>query len=182
MIHQMFAVPIGIYDNIGSDQLNRGLLEAIRQFPSNATGINLLANDHAAFAELQSLFLKAATEMLNSRFESLALTPKIRNSWANQHAANHPLLPHAHPHSLIAGVYYPLAPDGCGDLLLQDPNAGSMWGTYSDGQWESVAYTRIPAKPGRMVLFPGHIVHSVAPGKVMAPRVSIAVNFSVERK
>lgn len=179
MIHQMFSIPIGIYD-IGSDKLNRGLLEALQRFPTNTTGVNVLSNSHSAFTELQGLFLKAATEVLDSRFGGFK--PTIRNSWANQHASDQPILPHAHPHSLLAGVYYPQAPEGCGDLLLQDPNAGSMWGTYSDGNFKDIAYKRITAKPGRMVLFPGHIIHSVAPSTVRLPRVSIAVNFGVERK
>lgn len=179
MIHQMFSVPIGIYD-IGSDQLNQGLLDAIRQNPINEAGVDFFKRNHPAIDELRNLFLQAATEMLDERFKEFA--PTIKNGWANQHPSDQPLQPHAHPHSILAGAYYPQAPEGCGDLLLQDPNAGSMWANYTDGPYQYMVYKRIPAKPGRMVLFPGHIVHSVAPSTVKASRVSIAVNFGVQYK
>ena len=175
----MFSIPIGIYD-IGSDRLNQGLLEAIQRNPINEAGVDFFKLRHPAIEELSKLFLQAATEMLNERFTEFA--PTIKNGWANQHPSDQPLAPHAHPHSILAGAYYPQAPEGCGDLLLQDPNAGSMWANYTDGPYQYMVYQRIQAKPGRMVLFPGHIVHSVAPSRVSSPRVSIAVNFGVERK
>lgn len=179
MIHQMFSVPVGIYDG-DHDALNAGLLEAIRENPIHEAGVDLLKRSHPAIAELRQLFLKNASEMLAERFPEFR--PTLKNGWANQHDAitDQPAGAHAHPHSILAAVYYPQAPEGCGDLLLQDPNAGTMWANYTDGPFKYMVYKRIPPKAGRMVLFPGHIVHSVAPAKVVKPRVSIAVNFGVE--
>lgn len=177
MIHQMFSVPVGIYDN-GSDALNRGLLEAIRLNPTRKAGENLFQRSHPAIQELEALFLAAATEMFNERF--IGFAPMIRNGWVNEHPHSS-IAPHAHPHSILAGTYYPHVPPGSGGLLLQDPNAGSMWANYTDDQYPYMVYQRITPKAGRMVLFPGHIVHSVEPSQAGADRMSIAVNFGVQK-
>jgi uncharacterized protein (TIGR02466 family) len=177
MIHQMFSVPIGIFDN-GNDALNHGLLEAIMNNPTQKAGADLFQSAHPALQELKALFLAAATQMLNERF--IGFAPTIKNGWANQHPHSS-INPHAHPHSILAGTYYPHVPPGSGDLLLQDPNAGSMWANYTDDPYEYMVYQRIAPKAGRMVLFPAHIVHSVQPSQPGADRMSIAVNFGVEK-
>jgi len=63
--------------------------------------------------------------------------------------------------------------------LLHDPSAGSFWTNYYEDGQDSRVYNRVNTKKGRMIVFPGHIVHSTDLNRTDKSRTAIATNFKV---
>ncbi|MCI5046691.1 MAG: TIGR02466 family protein [Aquisalinus sp.] len=75
---------------------------------------------------------------------------------------------HIHPESLWSGVFYVQAPEGSGDFEFIDPRTANLMNTpkFRDDKgrpqncWAEVFYT---PKPGKCILFPSWLYHSVSP-------------------
>lgn len=173
-VEQFWATPVGIFDLDPS--LNDLILQGLAQNPTMKSGDDLFKSAHPGIVTLKKIFEENANKVLHSHFPQRSV--RLRNGWANRHSDGDFLPPHSHGLSLVAGAYYALAPEGAGDLLLQDPSAGSRWCNYTDGMITNVVFKRIKPVQGRMVLFPGHIIHSTAPTTCKLPRISIAANFA----
>ena len=79
---------------------------------------------------------------------------------------------HTHPHALWSGVYYVRTPDDCGLLCLTDPRPQAHVITpYFDAKrrsahtWAEAYYQPVA---GRLVAFPGWLVHSTHPNMASA--------------
>ena len=132
--------------------------------------------DDPVFAPLVKHIRVAADEWLGAyRFQVQRL--EITAMWANSLQKGEVHRPHMHANNLISGVYYMVASEGDG-LTLMHPNPGatamlptvSEWTEHNSGEW------RVPATPGRMVLFPSWCRHWVPP-TVNPERVSVAFNL-----
>jgi uncharacterized protein (TIGR02466 family) len=95
---------------------------------------------------------------------------------------------HVHPGSMFSGVYYIQAAEGAGDIEFTDPRIGQVMHQpiyQSDAKrakesWPMVKFT---PTPGRMLIFPSWLYHSVAPNLAKAEgdaanRVIISFNLN----
>jgi len=88
---------------------------------------------------------------------------------------------HLGNNSIISGVYYASAPEGCGNIEFLNPDAcyGAIFNNrtkepytqYNSGSWV------VTPQEGRVVLFPSSLNHMVLPSQTNMERVSIAFNF-----
>ena len=101
-----------------------------------------------------------------------AYEPACDSMWANINSYGAFNRHHTHPHALWSGVYYVRTPDDCGLLCLTDPRPQAHVITpYFDSKrrsphtWAEVYYQ--PAA-GRLIAFPGWLVHSTHPNLATA--------------
>ena len=88
---------------------------------------------------------------------------------------------HMHPNSLWSGVYYVKASKNSGMLRIDDPRSVASMsrprmkdGTPPSRLWRELSYE--PA-PGKLIMFPSWLVHSVDPNESNDIRISISFNF-----
>jgi len=113
--------------------------------------------------------------------EWLDREPRLGNMWANINYQGGYNKPHIHPNSLFSGVYYVHAQPNSGKLICNDPRPGiqTVMPVRKPGQppkhlWRE---THLEPKPGRIIMFPAWLWHSVEPNQSNDIRISVSFNF-----
>ena len=113
--------------------------------------------------------------------EWLDREPRLGNMWANINYQGGYNKPHIHPNSLFSGVYYVHAQPNSGKLVCNDPRPGiqTTMPSRKPGQppkhlWRE---THLEPKPGRIIMFPAWLWHSVEPNQSNDIRISVSFNF-----
>ena len=113
--------------------------------------------------------------------EHLDRQPKLGNMWANINPPGGMNQPHIHPNALFSGVYYVQSNPKAGRLKIYDPRPGSQLNmpTRKSGDpgrdlWRDA---NIEPIPGRIIMFPAWLWHSVEPNQSNSIRISISFNF-----
>jgi hypothetical protein len=175
MINLLFATPVGIFDH--SELLDQ-CLEEWNSYTSHIPTDNVWRLvTTPGFKALATKFQDRANEVMAAVGRQESLT--VNRGWLQSQRGNHAVIPHTHPWDLLVAVFYLKVPPGSGDLLIQDPAAGSMWCNYEDPQTGSSGnvFKRISPYPGMMVVHPGHIVHSTLPNSTSEERLCFATDF-----
>jgi hypothetical protein len=176
MIHLLFPTPVGVFDH-------RELLDPCLEEWSALT--TKLTTDNAwrlvktpGFKNLARAFEARANEVMTAVGRQETFT--VKRGWLQAQRGNFAVTPHTHPWDLLVAIFYLKVPPGSGDLLIQDPAAGSMWCAYEDAQTGSGGnvFKRISPYPGMMVVHPGHIVHSTLPNNTNEERLCFATDFT----
>ena len=171
MIEHLWPTPVGIFDLDDPAELNAGILDLVYSGRSTKTRFdNIWDVDHPVLHRLRDTMFEHARKVCPS-------VGAVHRGWVKVYGEHQYITPHSHPSALAAATYYVKAEEGAGALLLQDPAAGSLWSNYTDGEEDGRVYHRIPVKTGRLIIFPGHIVHSSEPNRSKADRVILATNF-----
>lgn len=89
---------------------------------------------------------------------------------------------HHHPNSHISAVFYLATPKGSGDIVFKNPSL-NMCPIPSDnnGCPENAEVYTIPPKEKLLLLFKSNLQHMVQQNKTKQQRISISMNFRVER-
>ena len=130
-----------------------------------------------AFAEFTALIESAASGVLD-KMEIECEGPVITGCWANINPPGSPHNPHTHPNNFLSGVYYVQASEGADNICFHDPRpqVDIISPKYRKlNQYNSMVQT-LPIKPGRLVIFPAWVVHSVVANRSKALRISVAFN------
>ena len=113
--------------------------------------------------------------------EHLDRCPRLGNMWANINPPGSMNNPHIHPNSLFSGVYYIKSQQQSGRLKIYDPRPGVQTimpirkpGNPGKDLWRE-AY--IDPIPGRIIMFPSWLWHSVEENKSNDIRISVSFNF-----
>jgi len=113
--------------------------------------------------------------------EWLDREPILGNMWANINPKDGMNQPHIHPNSLFSGVYYVKSNSQAGRLKIYDPRPGAqiVMPARLEGQppkhlWRDVNLDPIP---GRIIMFPAWLWHSVEPNQSNDLRISVSFNF-----
>ena len=113
--------------------------------------------------------------------EWLDREPVLGNMWANINPKDGLNQPHIHPNSLFSGVYYIKSNPQAGRLKIYDPRAGSQIvmpnrkkGKPPKHLWRDA---NIDPIPGRIIIFPAWLWHSVEPNQSNDLRISVSFNF-----
>jgi uncharacterized protein (TIGR02466 family) len=104
---------------------------------------------------------------------------EITGCWANINPKGGLNSPHTHPNNFLSGVYYVALPEDAGQIVFADPRPqaaailppAEKWNKYVGNE------VRLEAKPGRMVIFPAWLVHSVPVNRSDEERISISFNL-----
>ena len=113
--------------------------------------------------------------------EWLDREPVLGNMWANINPKEGSNQPHIHPNSLFSGVYYVKSNPQAGRLKIYDPRPGiqMVMPVRKEGQppkhlWRDANLDPIP---GRIIMFPAWLWHSVEPNQSNDLRISVSFNF-----
>ena len=113
--------------------------------------------------------------------EWLDREPVLGNMWANINPKDGLNQPHIHPNSLFSGVYYIKSNSQAGRLKIYDPRPGAqiIMPIRKEGQppkhlWRDA---NIDPIPGRIIMFPAWLWHSVEPNESDDIRISVSFNF-----
>tara|TARA_R110000751_G_scaffold241647_1_gene342095 strand:- start:1892 stop:2467 length:576 start_codon:yes stop_codon:yes gene_type:complete len=105
------------------------------------------------------------------------------DAWINDYGSLNTAVPHQHPTADLAIVYFPKAEKGCDTLELLNPNSKLQYVIHDEmvehwNNYNSYTWNIIP-KTGKVVVFPGYVMHYVKQGDWNKKRVSIAFNYKV---
>ena len=113
--------------------------------------------------------------------EHLDSKPYLGNMWANINPKDGMNQPHKHPNSLFSGVYYVKSNPQAGRLRVYDPRPGAQIvmpnrqkGKPPKHLWRDA---HIDPIPGRIIIFPSWLWHSVEPNESNDLRISVSFNF-----
>jgi uncharacterized protein (TIGR02466 family) len=129
------------------------------------------------FAELTGLLrkaVKACLDFLEVDYTDFVIT----GCWANFNPTGGLNSAHTHPNNYLSGVYYLRTPAGADTIEFTDPRPAAvacMPRTKRLNRFNGNRMT-VQTKPGRFVLFPAWLSHSVPVNRTDQERVSIAFN------
>lgn len=187
----LFATPVWGFDLPAAEAtaINAGLLALLERWftprpalkPGETWQTTQDLHERAEFAPLLP-FLQGAVE---TALEAMAVRDRnwvVTGCWANINPAGgfHP--PHIHPNNLISGVYYLQTPPSADSIVFHDPRPQAHYLAPVSTRLvaETQAEIQIEAKPGRMLLFPSWLRHSVRPNYGNEERVSISFNVMLD--
>ena len=196
----LFPTPVSLYDLTGVDELNRELTTRLIAESKTVPSVhrsnvgswhspNLTGRPEACFRTfLQTVVIARVQETVEALAQERGQgLPPMRaglHSWAMVMRNGDYTIPHDHSEVHWATVYYPDAGDAdekvdpaSGLLALVDPRHGArqMPGLQLVGS----TFTVIP-RTGRLVVFPGWLLHYVHTYRGQRPRVSISTNVIFE--
>jgi uncharacterized protein (TIGR02466 family) len=195
-VHKFFPVAVQTSEIGDAAKLNKSIIGEITKirgtvpnslpeawscnlYTTISSGINLL--DQPAFASLQQHILTEAAafaEVYGLDFASYP--PRITECWVNVYGQGDSQEAHNHANSVISGIYYVAAPEGCGELLFHAPMSDTMLEPPTTGP-NNVNTPLVALQPqaGEMVLFRSWLRHSVKPTRGKEERISIAFNLTM---
>ena len=107
--------------------------------------------------------------------------PYLGNMWANINPPGGMNMPHLHPNCLFSGVYYVKSNPNSGRLKIMDPRPGAQMympirkeGDPGRDMWRDA---NIEPIPGRIIMFPAWLWHSVEENISDNIRISVSFNF-----
>ena len=195
----IFATPLSMYDLPGMDEINRDLTARLVDESVSVSSVqrsnvggwhsqNLAARPEGCFRALLERIVAQVREtvvaLAQERGEKLQAMRIGAHAWAMVMRNGNYTIPHDHSEVHWATVYYADAGDAdavahpaSGLLALIDPRRGArpMPGLDLTGGTFTVL-----ARTGRLVMFPGWMLHYVHTYQGQRPRVSISCNFIFE--
>jgi uncharacterized protein (TIGR02466 family) len=195
----LFSTPLSMYDLPGMEEVNRNLTARLvaesKSVPSvhrsNVGGWHsrpdLALRPEPCFRTLTENLLKRVRETVESLAqETKQPLPPMRigaYAWAMVMRHGDYTMPHDHAEAHWASVYYPDAGDAdetvdphSGLLALVNPRHG---GRQMPVELFGTIYTARP-KTGRLLIFPGWLLHYVNAYHGQRPRVAISANVTFE--
>ena len=131
-----------------------------------------------AFATLIGLFNEAVASVLEFlQVEEAAF--RITGCWANVNPSGSPHSAHTHPNNYLSGVYYVQTMQGADSITFHDPReeANIIAPRVRKQTPYNAPRINVPAKDGRLVIFPAWLKHSVEVNKSPRERISISFNM-----
>lgn len=187
-VKDLFPTPIWVadMDPVKSAKLNETLSAEIYRLteprkPVQAGGTwqtDPVLQQRPEFAEFVTLVnqaARAALDFLKVSYKAIEIT----GCWANINPHGGQNSPHMHPNNFLSGVYYVALPDDAGQITFADPRPQAQmimprvksWNKYMGNE------IKLETKPGRFVLFPAWLTHSVPVNRSEAHRISISFNI-----
>jgi uncharacterized protein (TIGR02466 family) len=129
------------------------------------------------FARLNEAVLKAAEGILQF-LDVQELPLEITGAWANLSPPGASHHEHYHPNNFLAVVYYPRVPKGGDAIAFSDPRpqAHIIEPPWKSANSQFASQVTVPVQPGRLVVFPAWLRHSVPPNRGEDERMSVAFN------
>lgn len=187
-VQEIFPTPLWIVDLDAAtrEPLNRHLLETIYALtaprralpPGGSWQTDPTLHTRPEFADFAGIVTKAAKGAL----DFLALDYPgfvITGCWANINPTGGKNSSHTHPNNYLSGVYYAAVPEGAGSIEFADPRAQAGVIMPPTKTWNKFTGNKVavPVMPGRLVIFPAWLSHSVPTNVSAEDRVSISFNI-----
>jgi len=103
---------------------------------------------------------------------------EITGCWANVNAPGTAHGIHSHPNNYLSGVYYVRTPAGADSINLHDPRVqtGIIRPPVTALTAQNTDMVVIHVQPGRLLVFPAWLQHSVSASAAECERVSVSFN------
>lgn len=195
-VHSFFPVAVQSTTIDGAGQMNREIVKELVKvrgtvpnslpegwscnlYTTISSGDNLLARP--ALKQLQQHIFTEAANFANVYALDIEHHPlRITDCWVNVYGQGDAQEAHIHQNSVISGIYYVAAPEGCGELLFHSPLSDVMLNPptheTTDINTPMIAYRPVA---GEMLLFRSWLRHSVKPTRGKEERISIAFNLTM---
>ena len=95
-------------------------------------------------------------------------------AWLNYKPPGANDLIHDHSGRKLTATYYINIPENSGDLLLIDPRGGADWGVVGGKKFKRYKPTK-----GKLVFFPGYLIHTVETNQSSQARISLTADIVV---
>lgn len=184
----IFATYVWLYD-LEPDRAERVNRQAFKDLdeltaprPRLAPGRNWqtdqVLHELEEFAELVKIFREASQrvlDLLEIEYDGFEIT----GCWANinPRGAVHP--PHFHPNNFLSGVYYVQAPPNADSITFHEPRpqVDMIAPRVKKANKYNSPLQDVAIKPGRLVLFPAWLTHSVRQNEGQGLRISVSFNI-----
>ena len=188
--HLWWPTPVWEIQTDFNQEFNENLLSEMelikdKEYKNSNGEINILHNienspELVNLNTLKKKILEIVTECARPHFhKGHPEFFKFLRSWVNDKQFGESIKIHSHGGSLIAATYYIKTPPNCGNLILIDPLGGVNFGwTINDKGHTGFRYKEIIPKEGKLVFFPGHLLHMTEENKSHDNRISITSNIS----
>ena len=179
-IENLFPTPVAMFS------LGRELTEEEASFVANQTthdnvGNTTSDNRTVLKAHAMTSIREFVEESLIEYFKTIhnpkhEVSPYITQSWLNYTAPGQFHHKHAHPNSIISGVFYVNADDAVDRIYFYKEQYERIklppneWNTWNSESWW------FPVGTGQLILFPSSLVHMVETKSGDNVRVSLAFN------
>lgn len=104
---------------------------------------------------------------------------KITGCWANVSGPADHHKEHSHPNNFLSGAFYVKAPKGGDSINFHDPRAEAhvMAPHVTESSTKNSSTVIVEVQPGRLVIFPAWLRHSVDPNESQEQRMSVSFNL-----
>ncbi|GAB5468013.1 MAG: hypothetical protein Kilf2KO_10430 [Rhodospirillales bacterium] len=160
-----------------------GLVHGLFDPPPNVMPGQNLSTHHdlhrypgmAPLLEVYAAGIEQTIEKMKVQHEGWAIT----GCWANVNRPGVAHVAHNHPNNWLAAVYYVRAPDGGNAITFHEPRQQSfpIRPIVERHTAANVSAHPVQVKPGRLVVFPAWLYHSVPANEGREERMSIAFNM-----
>lgn len=176
----IFPTPIGVVDlprKLTEDELNFMKVQNVRYNEGNLTSVNNYILNTIELADLRYMIWEHVQAFFDNVFKPKYLNRlRITQSWLNfnPNTMYHHL--HAHPNSILSGVFYPEGSETHGEILFHKNSYQQLiFESNENNDFNSHSY-HIPATTNRLIIFPSSLSHSVKPFESPTTRISLSFN------
>jgi uncharacterized protein (TIGR02466 family) len=174
--NEWWVTPVWEIETGLTPEYNAKLLYDLRSFGKKTQ--NVWQEDIPSLQPLREKIMEALDSTVKDYFPPYyPYNPVIYNGWVQTHKSGEMLHLHDHGGVIVACVYYIKASINSGDLLLVDPRGSVNWDWETKDGFDGAKYKRVQPKEGKLVIFPGYVLHAVDPNNSKEERVSIAINI-----
>jgi uncharacterized protein (TIGR02466 family) len=135
----------------------------------------------SVFADLEKIIARhVALFARKSEFDLGKRKLVLDSLWINVMLRGAVHAPHIHPHSVVSGTYYVMAPPGSGAIRFEDPRLAMLMAAPPKKQkakLENRTFVDMTPKPGLLLLWESWLRHGVEQSKARTPRVSVSFNY-----
>jgi hypothetical protein len=169
MRHDIFATPFWHIKCISQelvDELYQGAYRFKKKYPSNQKSNQGGYQTHPLeWKDFHPQGIEYIDKVVGDIFKF-----EVESWWYNINGKGHWNLPHTHPSSDMALVWYITDSDGLIHLMNPHPQRKIL---------RSGDHISIDAKKGDIIMFPSDIIHYVLPNKREKDRISISMNLQL---
>lgn len=180
-VNQIFPTPVAFFDietPLTKKELNFIKKQEQRSNMGNTSSVDNYIIEKPELAKLKEFFLTSANRFFREiHSPDTEVSLRITQSWANYTSAGQYHHKHAHPNSLVSGVFY-VETDPTKDRIYFYRTGYQQlkvkvrdWNLFNSESWW------FESKPGQLIMFPSgleHMVQNTEPGS--STRISISFN------
>jgi uncharacterized protein (TIGR02466 family) len=181
-LHGLFPIPVS-YFNFEST-LTQEELDFINEQEVVGNNGNTTSKNNYVFNDLRLQRIKDFCDQSIAEYFKEVVVPKedvspyITQSWINYTSKGQWHHKHAHPNSVLSGVFYVQAQQGIDKIhfyrdvykQIQVPADPDSFSPFNSESWWMEATT------GQLIIFPSYLSHSVEPVQTDSTRISISFN------
>ncbi|NDF50112.1 MAG: hypothetical protein EB116_08530 [Betaproteobacteria bacterium] len=176
-MHGLFAQPVGMFDRPLSDD-EKSLLMGLETRPNmgNTTSTDNFVLRRSGLTNLRSWIEDCVADYFKATANPKHdVSLRITQSWVNYSEQGQYHHKHAHPNSLVSGVFYINTNDNDRIYFYRSGFQQIKFPTDGWNQWNSESWW-FEAIEGRLVLFPSSLEHMVPTVEGEKTRVSLSFN------